>query len=105
MSDSRYVKDGDSYQWVVNGNIVHQSKSVSICYGLDNNQSAIIYKHGTPEDVELWYKLNAKQFNEIFHENLNVLSSDNWAVDDLNMFINCTGSIYQWLIDNKIHHV
>lgn len=91
-----YTKEGDEYVWSCDGESRMRGAEIAIAYTEDGDDNVTLHKHGPADAVQEWYDRRRPVFDAIGHR-LKMISSAAWDADDLDRFINCTGSLGPWL--------
>lgn len=98
----RYEKDGNIFLLKdKNGKTLHGGEEVAIAYST-SPEGAIMHKHGDPVHVRKWVETAQFQFRQAgfpeMAEDMEMVVSSEWSVDDLNWMLDCSGYITK-LID------
>jgi hypothetical protein len=94
----KYLRDGGDIVYRVDGETRFRAEEIGIAYTEheDDEIGATMHKHGPADKVLEWYKEKRPVFDKIGFK-LRFISSSQWDADDLDRFINCTGSLGVWL--------
>lgn len=101
MINFKFTKDFGSYYFWCDEELVYMSDTIAIAFTIDG-KSLTFHKHGNPEFVHGWAKEFKEKFNKAgydYADDIRVIESNNWDVEDLNKIINITG--YMKIIISK----
>lgn len=87
-----YEKSGSKYQMMCDRELIAEMDEVAVAYDL---QTFTMHKHGCPELVTAWVETARQAFvtADMFEmaEDLAMIVSDDWDLEDLNRIVNNTG--------------
>jgi len=97
----RYSRDGGDIVYAVDGQTRFRAEEIALCYTEPDDPDDLkdvvtLHKHGPVDAVQEWYNQKRPIFDKIGIR-LKMISSSEWDADDLDRFINCTGSLGPWL--------
>ena len=99
MSEYCYKKEGGMFYLCNGDHILDSMEEVAIAYEENMETGAMLHKHGSKERVEKWmvkFVQTLKEDGGILAEvadNIKMISSSKWDLEDLNRCINNTGYI------------
>ena len=102
----RWEKRHGSYYWIHGDNIRCMSDSVAVAFSMLDEETTVMRKMGAPDSVKKWVEETQESFRTAgLDEDANqliVLESDQWDVEDLNKILHISGYIAAFLKKNGV---
>ena len=104
--DLNYKREGKMFYLCRGDAILDSMEEVAIGYEENMETGAMLHKHGSKERIEKWMKKFVQKLNKDggilaeIADNIKMISSSEWDLEELNKILNITGYIGIFLKKN-----
>lgn len=97
----RWEKRHGSYYWLDHDEIRCMADTVAVAFSMLDENTTVMHKMGSPDTVKRWVEETQAKYRanglDAEAQQLVVLESDDWDVDDLNKILHISGYIATFL--------